>query len=317
MQTFIGLKDVRRSLRSPVITIGNFDGVHRGHQVLFQKLKERAKEINGESVVMTFHPHPLEVLFPGKGPLFITSHEQKLKLIAESGVDAAIVIPFDSEFSRLTAREFVSDVLVGIIGVRVIIVGHDYRFGRGREGDIDLLLQLGKEFGFDVEMVAGIRMDDEVVSSTVIRELILKGNVKRAGALLGRRYEIRGPVVAGRHRGGKLLGFPTANVCMPKQASPHTGVYVVEAEVNGKWYGGAANLGYNPTFGDSELCLEVHLFDFNEEIYGVAITVRFIDRLREEKRFSGPDELSAQIRKDVEKAKKILSAVSRKEKGRT
>jgi riboflavin kinase / FMN adenylyltransferase len=307
MEVFEGIDHIRRSIKNPVLTIGNFDGVHRGHQALFQKVKEWAQKLQGESVVMTFHPHPLQVLFPGKGPDFITSHERKLELIASCGIDATIVIPFSKEFAKISAKEFVKDILVDSIGVKGIVVGYDYRFGHGREGDLAFLRKMGEEYDFEVDIVSGIQIDELVVSSTAIRRLIREGDLREANKLLGRCYEVTGTVVTGRQRGGKLLGFPTANIHMSCQAPPRPGVYVVQVQVEGKTYGGAANLGYNPTFGDTALTLEVHIFDFNQNIYGKPISVRFIDRLREEKRFSGPEELSEQIQKDVAKAREILA----------
>jgi riboflavin kinase / FMN adenylyltransferase len=305
MQVFRGLEAVERKLKNPAITIGNFDGVHKGHQALFQRVKQWAEELNGESAVVTFHPHPMEVLFPQKAPSFITSHQQKLDLIASCGIDATIVIPFDHKLSQMSALEFVDTVLVEKIGAKAIVVGHDYRFGHSREGDIAFLKKLGEQYGFKVETVTGIKVNDTVVSSTTIRQMIAGGKIKDANKLLGRFFEVSGTVIPGRKR-GVTLGFPTANIRMPAIVSPRTGVYVVEAEVDGKTYGGAANLGYNPTFGDTDLSLEAHLFDFDGDIYGKPITVRFIDRLRDELRFSGPDELIVQIRKDVDTAKKIL-----------
>ncbi len=306
MQVFHGIEAVQRKLKNPAITIGNFDGVHKGHQALFQRVKQLAEELNGESAVITFDPHPLEVLAPHKTPSFITSHRRKLDLIASCGIDATIVIPFDHEFSRMSAREFVEVLLVEKIGVRAIVVGHDYRFGHGREGNIAFLKQLGDQYGFKVETVSGVTVNDTVVSSTTIRQMIASGNIRKANKLLGRCFEVSGDVIPGRKR-GVTLGFPTANIRMPAITSPRTGVYVVEAEVDGKTYGGAANLGYNPTFGDTDLSLEAHLFDFSEDIYGKPITIRFIDRLRDELRFSGPDELAEQIKKDVADARKILA----------
>jgi riboflavin kinase/FMN adenylyltransferase len=281
-----------------------------GHQALFRRIKQWAGELNGESVVVTFDPHPLEVLFPKKAPSFITSHRHKLDLIASCGIDATIVIPFDREFSRMSAREFVEVILVEKIGTRAIVVGHDYRFGHSREGDIPFLMQLGEQYGFEVEIVSAIRMNNHPVSSTSIRRMIASGNIRDANKLLGRLFEVSGTVIPGRKR-GVSLGFPTANIRMPPLTSPRTGVYVIEAEVDGKRYGGAANLGYNPTFGDTELSLEAHLFDFNQDIYGKPITIRFIDRLRDERRFSGPEELSEQIKKDVETAKRILAEMQK------
>lgn len=306
MEVFTGIDKISRDLKNPAVTIGNFDGVHRGHQALFQRVKYWAKELNGQSVVITFSPHPIEVLFPAKALSFITSHEQKLELIASCGIDATIVVPFSREFSHISAREFVEDILVDKLGIKAIVVGYDYRFGHSREGDIDFLRQMGAEHGFSVDTVSGVRMNDTVVSSTVIRQRIIQGNIREANEFLGRPFEVSGTVITGKKRGAGL-GFPTANIWMPRQASPRTGVYVVEAVIEGKTYGGAANLGYNPTFGDSDFCLEVHIFDFNRNIYGKPITVRFLDRLRDEKRFSGPDELIEQIRKDVLEARKTLA----------
>jgi riboflavin kinase/FMN adenylyltransferase len=306
MRVFHGIEAVQGKLKNPAITIGNFDGVHRGHQALFQMVKDWAEKLSGESVVMTFDPHPLQVFFPQKTPSFITSHLKKLDLIARCGIDATIVVAFDKEFSRMSAREFVEVVLVEKIGVKAIIVGYDYRFGHSREGDIGFLKQLGDQYGFKVETVGGIRVNDTVVSSTAIRHMILNGKIREANKLLGRSFEVSGTVIAGRKR-GVTLGFPTANIRMPAMTSPRTGVYVIEAEVDGKTYGGAANLGYNPTFGDTDLSLEAHLFDFDQDIYGKPITIRFIDRLRDELRFSGPAELVVQITKDVANAKEVLA----------
>lgn len=309
MHVFRGIESVQRKLKNPAITIGNFDGVHKGHQALFARVKQLAEELNGDSVVVTFDPHPLEVLFPQKAPSFITSHRHKLDLIASCGIDATIVIPFDHKFAQMSAREFVAALLVEKIGARAIVVGHDYRFGHGREGNIAFLKQLGEQYGFKVETVTGLMVNDTVVSSTAIRQMIASGKIKDANKLLGRFFEVSGTVIPGRKR-GVSLGFPTANIRMPAITSPRTGVYVVEAEVDGKTYGGAANLGYNPTFGDTDLSLEAHLFDFDQDIYGKPITIRFIDRLRDERRFSGPDELAAQIKKDVDTAKKILAGLA-------
>ncbi len=207
----------------------------------------------------------------------------------------------------MSAQEFVKHILVDKIGVKALVVGYDYKFGYGREGDIDFLKNLGRRYNFDVEAVTGIKMDGKVVSSTAIRQFIKEGQLREANVLLGRPYEISGMVVKGRDRGGRVLGFPTANIPISCQAPPKTGVYVVRVEIDGKIYGGAANLGYNPTFGDTELSLEVHIFDFSENLYGKEIAVQFVDRLRDEKRFSGPEELAVQIQKDVQKAKQVLA----------
>ncbi len=312
MEVFVGVDNIPRSLNNPVLTIGNFDGVHRGHQTLFQRVRDWASKLNGEAVVVTFDPHPLRVLRPGNGPLFITPHDRKLQLIAASGIDVTVVIPFDHRFAQISATDFVTELLVRKLGVRAIVVGYDYRFGRGREGDIAFLENMGKVYGFEVQTVSAIEIDGTMVSSTMIRKCIQDGALAEASRLLGRPYEISGTVVRGRNRGGRLLGFPTANIRIHEHAPPKRGVYVVEAVVGGKVYGGAANLGYNPTFGDTELSLEVHLFGFDQDIYDQAITVRFLERLRDEQRFSGIEELVAQIKKDCEKAKALLESGGRR-----
>ena len=306
MEIFEGIESIRRSLRNPVLTIGNFDGVHRGHQTLFRKAKERAETLAGESVVITFNPHPLQVLAPGLGPFFITPHERKLELIASCGIDVAVVVPFSMQFARMSADDFVKVLLVDKIGVKAIIVGEDYRFGYGREGDIDLLRKMGDKYAFRVETISGVEMDGTVVSSTLIRQFIQEGDLREANRLLGRPYEIAGTVVPGHQRGGRLLGYPTANISLSGQAPPKAGVYAVGVEIGNGSYGGAANVGFNPTFGGTDLSVEVFVFDFDENIYEKFIRVYFIERLRDEKRFSGPEELTVQIHKDVEKARQIL-----------
>jgi riboflavin kinase/FMN adenylyltransferase len=306
MEVILGIDNIRKRLKNPAVTIGNFDGVHLGHRALFSRVKRWAERLQGHSVVMTFNPHPLEFFRPGNGPAFITTHERKLELISQAGIDVTIVVPFTETFARTSATEFVENLLVDRVGIRAIVVGHDYRFGRGREGDIDFLRKLGEQHAFHVDAVAGIDVEGTLVSSTLIRQCIQSGDLKEAGRLLGRPYEIKGTVVHGRNRGARLLGFPTANIEMANHAAPKRGIYAVQVEIDGRLYGGAANLGYNPTFGDTALSLEVHIFDFDEDIYGKSITVYFIDRLRDERKFSGPDELARQICRDVERARELL-----------
>ncbi|MCU0573129.1 MAG: bifunctional riboflavin kinase/FAD synthetase [Syntrophobacteraceae bacterium] len=306
MEVIVGIESIQKPLINPALTIGNFDGVHRGHQALFQRVKDWAARLQGQSVVMTFNPHPLEVFRPGNGPAFITTHERKLELIAQAGIEVTIVVPFDRTFAQTPATDFVKELLVDRIGIRAIVVGHDYRFGKGREGDIDFLRKMAERYAFDVDAVSGIDVEGTIVSSTLIRQCIHGGDLREAGRLLGRPYEIKGTVVKGRNRGARLLGFPTANIDMASHAAPKRGVYAVQVEIDGRLYGGAANLGYNPTFGDTALSLEVHILDFSDDVYGKSITVRFIDRLRDERKFSGIEELTQQISRDVEIARQIL-----------
>lgn len=309
MKTIVGLENIQQPLKNPALTIGNFDGVHLGHQALYQRVKEWANKLDGESVVMTFHPHPTRILVPENDLAFITSHERKMELIAACGIDTAIVIPFERDFAQISARDFVEQILVGQVGVKALVVGHDYRFGRKREGDIDYLNQLGRELRFAVDIVPAIQIDGMLVSSTQIRNLVKQGHLQEAGKLLGRPYEVSGTVIKGRDRGGRLLGFPTANVKVSDKACPKNGVYAVQVLVKNQVYRGAANLGYNPTFAGTEFSVEVHLMDFNENIYDERITVRFVQHLRDERRFSGVDELRAQIHRDVDQAREILAAL--------
>ncbi|MEJ5349599.1 MAG: bifunctional riboflavin kinase/FAD synthetase [Desulfosoma sp.] len=307
MRVIRRLEDIQKPLQNPVMTIGNFDGVHRGHKVLFHRVVDWAKKLGGQSVVMTFDPHPLQVLAPSGGPDFITSPGKKLQLIEAEGIDVTIVVPFSKDFAQISAHDFVKDLLVDRIGVRGIVVGYDYRFGRNREGDIRLLRELGNRYGFQVEMVSGIELEGTLVSSTAIRQLIRDGQMEEAERLLGRPYEIVGRVVKGRER-GRLLGFPTANVDIQKQVAPKPGVYAVEVEIEGETYGGAANFGWNPTFGDPTPSLEVHVLDFEGNLYGKDIAVRFVERIRDERRFPGPEALVAQIQRDVETVRSILTS---------
>jgi riboflavin kinase / FMN adenylyltransferase len=294
-----------------VITIGNFDGVHRGHRTLFQKVIEKAKEIGGRSVVMTFEPHPIRVLKKNGQPPLITLYEQKMELIEKSGIDVLICIHFTPEFASLTAREFVEDLLLERIGMKAIVVGEDYTFGKNRDGDISLLRSFGKQMQFEVIAVDKIQISGELpgrISSTKIRELVIEGKVDEAQKLLGRHYQIRGVVVSGRDRGGKLIGYPTANVNLLDELCPKTGIYAVRVECGGKIHNGVANIGYSPTFGDHAFTVEVHILNFSQDIYNKNIRVNFIKRIRDEIKFENISELSTEIGRDVIKAQKILAA---------
>lgn len=294
-----------------VITIGNFDGVHLGHRALFQKVIEKAKEIGGRSVVMTFEPHPIRVLKKNGQPPLITLYEQKVELIEKSGIDVLVCIHFTPEFASLTATEFVEDLLMKRIGMKAIVVGEDYTFGKNREGDISLLRFFGERMQFEVIAVDKIQISDEQpgrISSTKIRELVTEGNVDEAQKLLGRYYQIRGIVVPGRDRGGELVGYPTANVNLYDELCPKAGIYAVRVECEGEIHNGVANIGYSPTFGDHAFTVEVHILNFNKDVYNRKIRVNFIKRIRDEIKFTNISELSAEIGRDIIKAQKILSA---------
>ncbi len=306
------IEKIDHPYKNAVITIGNFDGVHIGHQALFHQVIEKARALQGTSVVMTFEPHPIRVLKQNNHPPLITLYEQKAELIAKAGIDILICIPFTREFASIPAKEFVEEILVKRIGMKAVIVGEDYTFGKNREGTLDLLKTYGKQIGFEVIVVKKIQASNnsaDKISSTRIRELVSEGRVAESQKLLGRYYQIRGTVMTGRDRGGRLLGFPTANINLYDELSPKTGVYAITVECKGNKYKGVANIGYSPTFDDHIFTVEAHILDFNDDIYGQKIRINFIKRLRDEKKFLNISELSNQINKDISKARNILSEV--------
>ena len=291
-----------------VITIGNFDGVHIGHQALFHTVIETADAIGGVSVAMTFEPHPIRVLQKKYFPL-ITLFEQKKELIEKSGIDTLICIPFNKEFAQITADQFVADLLVEKIGMRAIVVGNDYTFGRGRDGDLAFLKDRAETFNYDVMVTDWIQdnsQDPNRISSTRIRELVRTGKMKKARKMLGRWYQIRGKVTPGRNRGGKLLGFPTANINLQDELAPQNGVYAVWVEVDRERQMGVANIGFSPTFDDHVFTVEVHLLDFEGDLYGKEIRVNFVKRIRGEIKFDSLEALSAKIGDDIEVGKALL-----------
>lgn len=301
---------ITKPFNNAVITIGNFDGVHIGHQALFHEVIEKADAINGTSIAMTFNPHPVRVLKQNGHPPLITVHEQKLELIEKTGIDVLICVPFTLEFASITARDFVKELLVEKIGMKAIVVGKDYTFGKNREGNLEFLKSCAKEFDFEVIIANWIPISSNRqgrISSTKIRELVTDGDVAEAQQLLGRYYQVRGTVITGRNRGGRLLGFPTANIKLSDELCPKTGVYAVTVECMESKYKGVANIGYSPTFEDNIFTVEVHILDFKENIYGRNIRVNFIKRIRDELKFAGIDQLSEQIKKDIDKARRILS----------
>ncbi len=307
MNVIHDLKELEQPLKNPVLTIGNFDGVHKGHLALFNKVKERAQAIEGHSVVMTFEPHPLKVMKPGNGPPLITPTRQKLKLISDAGVDVILCLPFSRQFAAVTAQDFVQDILLHKIGIKEIVVGYDYTFGYKRHGDVSLLKAMGKELGFKVHVVGPIHVDEALVSSTSIRNLVHEGKLADAKKFLGRDYQICGTVVKGQNRGGRLLGCPTANLNLIDELIPRGGVYAVTVIMDGKHYKGVTNIGFNPTFGNNALSVETHLLDFTGDMLGKTVKINFIERLRDEKTFNGVEDLSNQIALDIEQASEILN----------
>ncbi|MDH3566159.1 MAG: bifunctional riboflavin kinase/FAD synthetase [Desulfobacteraceae bacterium] len=310
MELVENIDKIEKPYKNAVITIGNFDGVHIGHQALFHEVIEKADTIGGTSIVMTFDPHPVRVLKQNGHLPLITLNEQKIELIENSGIDVLICIQFNKAFSAISAKEFIEDLLLKCIGMKAIVVGKDYTFGRNREGNLELLQTYADNLGFEVIIADWVQTSKGLpnrISSTRTRELVMAGEVAEAKKLLGRYYQIRGVVTTGRNRGGRLLGFPTANITLHDELCPKNGVYAVTLDCMGKKYQGVANIGYSPTFDDGVFSIEVHILDFNENIYGQKIRVNFVQRIRDEIKFSEITELSDAIRKDIEKARKILS----------
>ena len=307
MKIFTDLSEIKEPFHKPYVTIGNFDGVHLGHQMLFSEVLTKAHQNKGTSVAITFAPHPLKVVRPEIGIKLISTCDQKRELIALAGIDVLFIIPFTRAIAKMSAEQFVNDVLIKTIGVKELVVGYDYAFGKGRQGDIHYLKNQGRKKGFDVSVVEAFHIEDMLVSSTKIRELVNQGRMRDVRKLSGRYYQIRGEVKIGQQRGGKLLGFPTANLLITEDdLCPKHGVYVTQVVYDGKCYGGVLNIGYNPTFEGKRVSAETHIFDFNQDIYGKPIKVNLLQYLREEKKFDGPKALAAQISDDIENAKNIL-----------
>ncbi len=288
-------------------TIGNFDGVHKGHARLIERVLAKARARDLVSTVITFCPHPLQVLVGPHTPPFITVREQKLDLIEALGVELTMLLEFDRAMADLSPRDFVKTHLVDWLHVKELVVGYDYTFGKGRQGDFAMLCELGREFGFTVERVEPVVINNAIVSSTRIRDLIKAGDVFNVRPLLGRFYVVRGKVVTGEQR-GRLLGFPTANLLLENEVRPKHGVYAVWAQLEDRIFPAVANIGVKPTFhGEAAVSVEVHLFDFEESIYEHDIRVHFVQYIRPEQKFSGPEELTARIREDAALARRILA----------
>ncbi len=310
MKLINNLDNIIQPYKNAVLTIGNFDGVHIGHQTLFEMVKQRAAAIDGTSIAMTFEPHPSRVLTKNGHPPLLTLYEQKIELISALDLDVVIAVPFTKHFASISAQGFIEDILVKRIGMKAIVIGEDYTFGKNREGNLVFLKACSKLLGFDVIVGDWIPMSDSRggrISSTKVREQILAGKVTQAQASLGRHYQIRGTVETGRNRGGKLLGFPTANVRLTDELCPKSGVYAVTVQYMEELYTGVANIGYSPTFEDQIFTVEVHILDFDKDIYGESIRVNFIQRIRDEVKFDGVDQLISQIESDIETAKAVIS----------
>ncbi len=297
MKVWNGLDGAPHRAGPAAATIGNYDGVHLGHQAILRSAVEEARTRGLASVVITFEPHPLAVVAPHRKPPLIQTRRQKLDSFERAGMDAVLVLTFDEALASRDGEAFFDQVLGDRLPLASLHVGTNFRFGRDRQGDVELLQRIGQRRGFRVVSVAPVVVDGRTVSSTAIRRAVADGEVDLARRMLGRPFEVSGEVVRGDGR-GRLLSFPTANLAVDNELLPRRGVYVTEAVLLARRYPSVTNVGIRPTFGGSDLVVETHILDFDEEIYGEAVALRFLARLRDEKRFSNPSELADQIARD-------------------
>lgn len=290
--------DKIQNINKSVVTIGNFDGLHKGHQVLVKKAVEYGFKNNIKSVVFTFDNHPANYFIKNSIKNIISSKEKEQR-IKDMGIDLIISIPFDEYMTKISPREFVKDILIDRLGVKKIIVGYDFTFAKNKEGNVNLLKELCSEYNFELEIVNPIKIDDIRVSSTYIRNLIKDGQVSKVKKYLGHNYQINGEVIHARKL-GRTIGFPTANIQVDKNMIiPKNGIYATKVYIDGNTYYGATNIGFNPTVNGDKLSIETNILDFNEDIYGKIINVEFLERIRDERKFSSLEELKSQLKKDT------------------
>ncbi len=312
MKVFYGLEHIEK-IPNAVVTSGTFDGVHIGHQKILQRISETAKKDKGYSVLITFWPHPRLVLDQNNSQLkLLSTIDEKIELLRSFGLDYLVVIPFTKSFSKLSSFQFVNDILVETIGTKKLIIGYDHHFGRNREGSFEYLNENANKFGFTVEEISRQDIDDIGISSTKIRHSLLNHQISIANDFLGRPYEVRGKVVHGDSR-GKEMGFPTANVEIKEDYKliPSDGVYAVEVEFYGSEFYGMLNIGMRPTIDGKKKQMEVHIFDFNQEIYGETLIIRFLDFIRIEKKFSDIQELKKQLDTDMKTVKDRIKKINK------
>ena len=309
MNIFKSIDEINKDANT-VLTIGTFDGIHKGHEFLFEKLKLYSNQNNLRNVVITFEPHPRTVVSDFKIKL-LTTLEEKEELLSQLGIDNLLVIKFSKEFAEHTSEEFIENIVCNKIGVEHIIIGHDHKFGKNRNGDDHELIELGKKNNFTVECLDAIKNDENIISSTKIRNALLAGDIQNANMLLGRNYCFHGIVVKGVSR-GKILGFPTANINVADKNKliPKNGVYIVKACVEGETVYGVMNVGLRPTFEDTiDVVIEAHLFQFNKNIYGKDIKIELLNRIRDEQKFNSKEELIYQIGKDKKQAIQFVGKI--------
>jgi len=308
------LSTINKSLfKNPVVTVGIFDGIHKGHRQVIQVLKEKANEIKGETVIATLWPHPRMVLFPEKELKLLTTFEEKLKLLEEQNIDHLVILPFSKEFSQVPALKFITQTLLEKIGMKTLVVGFDNHIGHNKEGDFDVINKASQTYGFEVFHSSAFYEGVEKISSTDIRVNLELGDVTKVSSFLGYNYSITGRIVYGRQL-GRTIGFPTANI-QPDELKmlPGVGVYAVKVHTNGLVYNGMLNIGFRPTVDNDSLIktIEVNLFDFDGNLYEKEITVTFVSHLRSEVKFNGIEELKAQLAKDRDDALQVLQKSSK------
>jgi len=310
MELIRGLHNLRESHRGCVATIGNFDGVHIGHHAVLNQLKKKAVELDLPTTVITFEPQPQEYFRPDDVPPRLTRLREKILAVREHAIDRMLCVRFNRSFASLSADEFIRQVLVDGLAIKYLVVGDDFRFGKQRVGNFNLLVEAGRQFGFEVERTATYYQDDLRVSSTRIRNALSEGGLECAKKLLDRHYGMCGRVAHGDKR-GRTIGFPTANIYLHRQETPIKGVFAIKMEGLGQsCINGIANIGSRPTVDGTRTLLEVHLFDFDRDIYGAYVNVIFLKKIRDEKRFESFDDLKDQIQRDVQVAKQIHAEYS-------
>lgn len=308
MKAYNNISEIQ-DVHCPVLTIGTFDGVHLGHQKIIRRLIDKAKSVNGESVVLSFFPHPRIVLFPEQTDLkLINSLDEKINLLKSTGVDHVIIHPFTLEFANLSAEEFIKKYLVDILKVELLIIGYDHHFGKNREGGLQQLRELGKIYNFELEEIPKQEIDHNKISSTHIRKSLMAGEIEQANQFLGYSFQMKGSVVKGDGR-GRLLGYPTANIVVEEQYKliPAQGVYAVSVQTSKGTYPAMLNIGHRPTFQGKDVSIEAHLFDFDDDLYHQTVSILFEKRLRDEMKFDSVQQLQDQLAKDKEAAKKALT----------
>ena len=313
MQVFDSIKDLTKN-KNTVLTLGTFDGIHPGHLKIINKLIDCSKEKGCRNVVIAFHPHPRTVLGSGSDVKMLTTQEERKDLLEKNGIENFLTINFTKEFASLTAEQFIYDYLINGIGLSEIVLGHDHHFGKDRGGNVELLKKIGAKENFSVTTVDAFYINNEIVSSTKIRNSLIEGDLRRANILLGRNYSFTGTVIGGDKR-GRELGYPTANIKLSSQEKllPAIGIYAVRVLLNNEKHIGLLSIGKRPTFYDAgNLVTEVYIYNFNREIYGEEVTIELVERLRGEEKFNSAEDLISQMNKDKENGLKIFNELNNK-----